>query len=460
MDRNLQSARFWWIVVFISLSTLAESKYLSSPASRLTNMYTPSWAYARPAIQPEVSAVKQRQSAQLGVRPRSVVVKCHPDSMEVVVQADMFNMGLQVDGRHLRLGSDSAGEGVACGALPSGEAEFTLKAQLMSCGTKLSSTREKIIYSNVLVYSSEPSSGGFIRLDGATIPIECHYERRYAVNGVSLRPTWVPFVSRASAEDLIDFDMRLMTDDWQLERGSFTYFLGDPIHFEVSAVIENHIPLRVYVDHCVATATPDSEAALRYDFIEHHGCLADAYLTNSSSYFLPRVEENKLRFQLDAFKFYHDPSNQVYITCHVKAVPTTLTVSSRNRACSLVEKRWRSADGSDQACRSCDISYRLDEPPSTEPLQTTLSTKGWSALTSQDSLVEEKPDQHSATYIRYRPGMHPSQHDKAHQSSAKLKRGTDYRAEQTVQLGPLVVHASNRFQNSALTTERHLRRTD
>lgn len=63
----------------------------------------------------------------------------------------------------------------------------------------------------------------------------------------------------------------IFVDDWQFERGSYSYFLGDPIHFEVSAIIGNHMPLRVYVDHCVATATPDADATVRYDFIEHYG---------------------------------------------------------------------------------------------------------------------------------------------------------------------------------------------
>lgn len=31
---------------------------------------------------------------------------------------------------------------------------------------------------------------------------------------------------------------------------------------------------------------------------------------------------------------------QVYITCYVKAVPVVLTVSSQNRACSLIENRY------------------------------------------------------------------------------------------------------------------------
>lgn len=35
--------------------------------------------------------------------------------------------------------------------------------------------------------------------------------RKYAVDGISLHPTWVPFVSRASAEDQIDFSLLLMT---------------------------------------------------------------------------------------------------------------------------------------------------------------------------------------------------------------------------------------------------------
>lgn len=40
-------------------------------------------------------------------------------------------------------------------------------------------------------------------------------------------------------------------------------------------------------------------------------CLADTFLTNSSSHFLPRLNENKLRFQIDAFRFYREPDNQV-----------------------------------------------------------------------------------------------------------------------------------------------------
>ncbi|XP_010750991.2 zona pellucida sperm-binding protein 3 [Larimichthys crocea] len=430
---DFQNKYFWWIIILISLFTLTESRFLYTA----TNSHTPGRTPAD--IQPQLDS-KQQQNEEFIAGPRPIVVNCYPDSMEVVVQADMFEKGLQVDGRHLRLGLDSAVEGSACGAVPSGEAEFTIRAHLMDCGTQLSSTKEKIIYSNNLIYSPEPSSDGLLRLDGATIPVECHYEKRYAVDAISLHPTWVPFVARASAENQIDFNMLLMTDDWQFERGSYSYFLGDPIHFEIFALIRDHMPLRVYVDQCVATATPDAEATLRYIFIEHYGCLTDAYLTNSSSHFLPRVVEHRLRFQIDAFRFYQMPSNQVYITCYVKAVPVMLTVSSQNRACSLIENRWRSVDGNDQACRSCDVSHQVEEPLFTEPPKTTISTKASPSMTPQESLVNNRHEHHPASYLRLRPGLHPSQHNKHQQSSAgMMKRGAEYKAEQTIQLGPITV---------------------
>ncbi|XP_076601813.1 zona pellucida sperm-binding protein 3-like [Chaetodon auriga] len=434
MDRDLKRTIFLWIIVLISFHTLTEGRLVYGRGSSATNAHIPSRTHVN--IQPPLAAVKQQHSPELSARPRPVVVNCHPDSMEVVVQADMFDRGLQVDGRHLRLGSDTLTAGSACGAVPSGEAEYTIQVHLMDCGTKLSSTEEKIIYSNVLVYTPEPSSDGLLRLDGATIPVECHYEKRYAVDSISLHPTWVPYVSMASAEDQIDFNLLLMTDDWQFQRGSHSYFLGDPIHLEVSAVTGNHMPLQVYVDHCVATATPDAEATLRYDFIEHNGCLADAYLTNSSSHFLPRVEEHKLRFQLEAFRFYQVPSNQVYITCYVKAVPVMLAVSAQNRACSLIKNRWRSVDGNDEACRSCGISHRVEEPLSTEPPRTTIGTKARPSKTLQESSVQSRPEQSPASYYRVHPGVHQSQHSKHQQW---VKRGTEYKAEQTVQLGPITV---------------------
>lgn len=47
----------------------------------------------------------------------------------------------------------------------------------LECTIFFQATEEKIIYSNVLSYSPEPAQDGLLRLDAATIPVECHYER-------------------------------------------------------------------------------------------------------------------------------------------------------------------------------------------------------------------------------------------------------------------------------------------
>ncbi|XP_034039159.1 zona pellucida sperm-binding protein 3-like [Thalassophryne amazonica] len=356
-------------------------------------------------------------------RPRPVAVTCHPDSLQVVVQADLFDPFLLVDRAHLRLGSGLLTDGSPCGAVALGEAQFTIQARLTECGTKLSSTKEKLVYSNVLIYAPKPSADGLDRLDGVTIPVECHYDKKCAVDGVPLHPTWVHSVSTAAAENEMKFELQLMTDDWQLQRDSLAYYVGDPVYFEVSVIVTKHVPLRVYVDHCVATATPDVEAALRYDFIEH-GCLIDAYLTNSSARFLPRVNEDRLRFQIDAFRFYHELSNLIYISCYVKAAPVGVAADSQNRACSLIENRWRSVDGNDDACRRCDITCQAENLWTTEPPTTKVDTK--------TSIVLMNPRQSPVHFMRYHPTIGQSGKTEQH-STGLLKR------ERTIQLGPLAV---------------------
>ena len=62
-----------------------------------------------------------------------------------------------------------------------------------------------------------------------------------------------------------------LVDDWQLERASNVFFLGDLINIEASVVQANHVPLRVFVDTCVATLAPDMNAVPSYAFIEDKG---------------------------------------------------------------------------------------------------------------------------------------------------------------------------------------------
>lgn len=60
-------------------------------------------------------------------------------------------------------------------------------------------------------------------------------------------------------------------DDWSRERLSNSFQLGDSLRFQADVTSEGHVPLRLFVDQCVATATPDRNSSPRYAFIDLGG---------------------------------------------------------------------------------------------------------------------------------------------------------------------------------------------
>lgn len=133
MDRNPKCITAWCIIVLVSLFTRTESRLVHQKSSSQGGLYSSSVAQSRVPLLGE-----KRQSTEPLPRPDPVVVHCQPDTMEVVVQADLFNSGLLVDARHLRLGSDPPAEGSACRAAQSADSRFTLRSRLMDCGIQLS----------------------------------------------------------------------------------------------------------------------------------------------------------------------------------------------------------------------------------------------------------------------------------------------------------------------------------
>uniref|UniRef100_A0A671Q5K9 ZP domain-containing protein n=1 Tax=Sinocyclocheilus anshuiensis TaxID=1608454 RepID=A0A671Q5K9_9TELE len=128
-----------------------------------------------------------------------------------------------------------------------------------------------------------------------------------------------------------------ISDDWMFERPSNQYFLGQFLKLEASVKQYNHVPLRIFVDGCVATAAPDvNTTSPRYSFIDSHGCLVDANLTGSTSSFMHRIQSDKLQFQLEAFRFQQDDRGLVYITCALKAVMASIPTCPKNKACSFI----------------------------------------------------------------------------------------------------------------------------
>ncbi|KAI4798616.1 hypothetical protein KUCAC02_020610 [Chaenocephalus aceratus] len=304
---------------------------------------------------------QQKSPAAAPQQVNTVKVTCHPDSLEIVIKADMFAVGAPVDGDELRLGVETNNQ--YCRATASSADEYSISVGLVECGTRHWVTEDSLIYTNLLIYSPEASPYGVVRMDQAVIPIECHYERKYSLSSSSLMPTWIPFMSTQAAVEMLQFNLRIMTSDWQHKRGSNVFHIGEPISIEASVRIGHHIGLRVFVSSCVATLSPDDmHSSPRHAFIEN-GCFVDSQLPGSRSQFLARTQDDKLHMSIDAFRFYNEDRGELYITCHLNAVPIN-KADAPNKACTLVNGRWRSADGNDYLCGQCKRPIEVEQTPS------------------------------------------------------------------------------------------------
>ncbi|XP_054891984.1 zona pellucida sperm-binding protein 3-like isoform X2 [Poeciliopsis prolifica] len=277
----------------------------------------------------------------------AVAVECRESIAHVEAKKDLFGIGQPINPNDLILGN----------CPPTGEdpvAQVLIyEVELHKCGSQLTTTDDALIYTYSLNYS--PSNLGIspiLRPTQAVI-VECHYPRKHNVSSLPLEPLWVPYAAVKMAEEFLYFTMKLMTDDWLNERPSYQYFLGDLIRIEVTVKQYLHTPLRVYVDRCVATISPDATSSPNYAFIDNFGCMVDAWITVCDSRFMARTEENKLQFQLEAFRFQNPNSGLIYITCHLKATSTAHPIDGQHRACSYIGG-WREASGNDPACASCE----------------------------------------------------------------------------------------------------------
>ncbi|XP_029819025.1 zona pellucida sperm-binding protein 3, partial [Manacus vitellinus] len=284
-----------------------------------------------------------------------VAVQCQEAQLVVTVHRDLFGTGRLVRAADLSLGSASC--------LPvvwsTSETTVTFVAGLHECGSTLRVTPDSLIYTTSLNYSPVlPSNPVVIRTSPAVVPIECHYPRRDNVSSHGVKPTWAPFRYTLSSEERLPFSLRLMSDDWSAERASAVFQLGEVLHFQAGVDAENHVPLRLFVDSCVATLTPDRTSSLQYAFIEFSGCLVDGQLDDTSSAFVtPRPREDMLRFRIDVFRFAGDTRNLIYITCHLKVTPADQTPDPLNKACSFNKARntWAPVEGTRDICSCCEM---------------------------------------------------------------------------------------------------------
>ncbi|XP_030434504.1 zona pellucida sperm-binding protein 3-like [Gopherus evgoodei] len=283
-----------------------------------------------------------------------VMVQCEEAQLVITVHRDLFGTGRLIKAADLSLGP------AACQymSLNAAENTVTFTAGLHECGSTLQMTPDSLVYSTSLNYNPTPASNPVIlRTNPAVIPIECHYPRKDNVSSKAIKPTWVPFSSTLSAEEGLSFSLRLMNDDWSAERPSNGFQLGEVMHIQADVNTGNHVALRLFVDSCVATLTPDRDSSPHYAVIDFNGCLVDGRSDDTTSAFIfPRPRQDTLQFMVDVFRFAGDARNLIYITCHLKVTAVEQAPDPLNKACSFNKAGniWSPVEGTRDICRCCE----------------------------------------------------------------------------------------------------------
>ncbi|XP_067879910.1 zona pellucida sperm-binding protein 3-like [Heterodontus francisci] len=310
---------------------------------------------ARPA--PWISVGSAHQSSSwINQQSLTVTVQCGEQNLLVRVQMDLFGSRHLIKAADLTLGT----AGCRPTRIYSQNHTVLFDYGLHECGSRLQMAGDFLVYTTHLNHTPQYHGSVIVRTNGAVIPIECHYFRKGNVSSNPIKPTWIPFSSTKSGEGHLSFSLRLMNDDWLTERTSTVYYLGDLIHIEASVSMTNHMPLKLYIDRCVATLSPDKDSTPRYSIIDYNGCLLDSKAEDSfSTFVLPRDERelDKLRFDLDAFRFFGDDRSLIFITCHLKVAPVDRR-DSMNKACTFqkMQNVWTPLEESNNdICACCHV---------------------------------------------------------------------------------------------------------
>ncbi|XP_027718171.1 zona pellucida sperm-binding protein 3 [Vombatus ursinus] len=281
-----------------------------------------------------------------------VQVQCLESHMVVSVQRDLFGTGKLVKAMDLSLGTG----GCKPATLQEDAQVVTFKVGLHECGSVVQITPDELIYDTSLFYHPRPVGNfAIIRTNRAEVPIKCRYPRWSNVSSRGIQPTWVPFRSTIALEKKFGFSLHLMNDDWTAESTSGGFQLGDTAHLQAEVHTGSHTALRLFVDSCVATLSPDKNSEPRYGIVDYHGCLVDGLSDSSSAFRAPRPKPDTLQFTVDVFHFVNDSRKLIYITCHLRVTAADQAPDQINKACSFNKSTssWFPVEGSPDICRCC-----------------------------------------------------------------------------------------------------------
>ncbi|NXX57811.1 ZP3 protein, partial [Scopus umbretta] len=93
--------------------------------------------------------------------------------------------------------------------------------------------------------------------------------RTGSVSSRAVQPAWVPFGSTVAQRRRLRFALDVYDSTWSSRLHQPSYSLGELINLEASVSTDPRLPLRVFVDECVAS--PGATARLKYRVIADNG---------------------------------------------------------------------------------------------------------------------------------------------------------------------------------------------
>ncbi|XP_051888331.1 zona pellucida sperm-binding protein 3-like [Pristis pectinata] len=226
---------------------------------------------------------------------------------------------------------------------------------LQECRAGRLMTGKELIFWNYLRFEGSPAPG--MKRPQLNIRLEC----RYPVTEVPTTLTTVSVTGVLSGDGHLIFSMKIMTDDWTVERPDSLFFLGASINLEASVLATYHQALRLYIEECIATPTSSlAKSPENYTIINNYGCLIDGKTGNSK--YLPRSDGSLLRFVVQAFKFLDLEDADIFIHCKVLVWDPSWD-DLLHKACSFDQqtKNWQLLDAPLQSSL-CDCCNAICQP--------------------------------------------------------------------------------------------------
>ncbi|XP_075754022.1 zona pellucida sperm-binding protein 3-like [Pelodiscus sinensis] len=271
--------------------------------------------------------------------PDLVLYECNETSIRLAVKLDPLGTGRLLDPQRLHLGS------CLYSSLAPRLGVLLFQHGLRDCGFSRLTSGATVEHFAELAYEPAPGSARHHASPFAE-RINCTDPRAGPLAPLATAPA----TGRLAASGALRFTVTL------LNGGATVFFLGAPIRLEFAVQRGFHQPLRVFLDACTATPTPQlGRSPANYSVVANHGCLVDGKV--ASSRFLPRRAPEAIRLSLQAFDFA-GAAPEIYLHCQVLAWDPRALADPARKACSFHRdtRRWELLDDPalSSACSCCD----------------------------------------------------------------------------------------------------------